>query len=188
MNLVKSLHALIIVGLFLISGCVSIDPKKLEAEARQGDVQAQYRLALTYLLGSGSLKQDTDKARFWLQEAASQDMADAQTKLGILYYKPETFKLTAPPDYQAAFKWLTKAAYNNDETAQVYLSSMYGMGDGIDKDLAMARAWAIVAGNNGDKNGYKMAAGWQVMMDEDEELIVKSDVIAVELSLKISNP
>jgi len=56
----------------------------LRPQAEQGDVNAQYDLALMYFNGEG-VPQDFTEAEKWWRKAAEQGNAEAQYNLGVMY-------------------------------------------------------------------------------------------------------
>ncbi|MBT3921641.1 MAG: tetratricopeptide repeat protein [Nitrospina sp.] len=77
------------------------------------------------------------------------DFADGQNNLGTMYY------LGVPPNYKEAVKWFRLSADQQHATAQYNLGLMYGNGQGVPKDFALAHMWWTIAGSNGDKNAVK---------------------------------
>ena len=61
-------------------GLAKYSLRHLEKKAEQGDIQAQYDLALKYFV-----RQKWDKNHYWLKKAAEQGHADARYSLGNLY-------------------------------------------------------------------------------------------------------
>ena len=78
---------------------------RLQHRAEQGDVEAQYLIALRYGFGLG-VAQDYVEARKWYLKAAEQGEASAQTSLGVMYDKGEG----VPQDYVQAHVWFNLAA------------------------------------------------------------------------------
>ena len=84
---------------------------RLQHRAEQGDVEAQYLIALRYGFGLG-VAQDYVEARKWYLNAAEQGLADAQYKLGVLYYDGEGVAQA----YVTAYAWANIAAAQGNET------------------------------------------------------------------------
>ncbi|MCK5296421.1 MAG: sel1 repeat family protein [Alphaproteobacteria bacterium] len=81
-----------------------------------------------------------------LEKASSGDVT-AQLEIGAKHYKAK--------DYKEAFKWLKKAAEQNDSNAQILLSAMYFKGQGTPKNQAATVKWikrAAEQGNAGAKH------------------------------------
>ena len=75
--------------------------QRTEANAKRGDINAQFNLALRYLCGEGC-EVNSSKARDWFEKAANQGDADAQFNLGIM--------LNEDGDAAAAKRWFQEAA------------------------------------------------------------------------------
>ena len=83
----------------------SKDLQTLQAQATQGDTEAQNRLGELYAKGRG-VSQDYTQARTWYEKAASQGHPLAQNNLAELYFAG----LGGPPDYVRAYMWVSLAA------------------------------------------------------------------------------
>ncbi len=81
-----------------------------------------------------------------LKAMAEKGNADAQARLGFLYYTGNG----VPKDYVKAAEWCRKAAEKGDANAQHLLGMMYGDGDGVEKDYTKARGWFLKAAEQGD--------------------------------------
>ncbi|MGB0038416.1 MAG: hypothetical protein WBQ00_05905, partial [Terriglobales bacterium] len=75
----------------------------LAAAASQGQVEAQYDLAIICEQGNGA-PPDREQAAHYYQLAADQGMAKAQYRYGLMLAKSATGS-----DHIAAYKWLTLA-------------------------------------------------------------------------------
>lgn len=83
----------------------SKDLHALQAQATQGDVEAQNRLGELYAKGRG-VPQDYTQARAWYEKAAAQGHSLAQNNLAELYFAG----LGGAPDYVRAYMWVSLAA------------------------------------------------------------------------------
>lgn len=83
----------------------SKDLQTLQAQARQGDTDAQIRLGDLYAKGRG-VPQDYTQARTWYEKAAAQGHPIAQNNLAELHFAG----LGGPPDYVRAYMWVNLAA------------------------------------------------------------------------------
>ena len=83
----------------------SKDLQTLQAQAQQGDTEAQVRLGDLYAKGRGVPKDHT-QARAWYEKAASQGHPIGQNNLAELYFAG----LGGPPDYVRAYMWVNIAA------------------------------------------------------------------------------
>ena len=83
----------------------SRDLHALQAQATQGDTEAQNRLGELYAKGR-EVPQDYAQARAWYEKAAAQGHPMAQNSLAELYFAG----LGGPPDYVRAYMWVNLAA------------------------------------------------------------------------------
>jgi uncharacterized protein len=118
-----------------------------------------FLLALTFLfLFSGSVfsddiqdakdaynRQDYKEAFRLILPIAKEGNADAQTKLGDLYYKGQG----VPQDYKEALKWYRLSAEQGYAEAQVELGLMYADGQGVSQDYKEAVTWYRLAAEQG---------------------------------------
>ena len=93
-----------------------------------------------YDKGSG-VETSPEKAFELYEQAAKQNHAAAQHKLGVMY---ETGK-GVPENLEQAAKWYQKAAEQNLAPAQFNLGSKYLEGLGVDKDFIAAHVWYSLA-------------------------------------------
>lgn len=113
-------------------------PKKaikiLVKVAEKGDNQARLILAECYGGTIPGIRQDLEKMVEYLWEAASQNSAEAQSKLGYCYEEG----IGIPKDTPLAVKWYQKAADQNYPQALVNLGHCFATGKGIpmNKDRA----------------------------------------------------
>ncbi len=111
------LLSLTLFSLVLISGCVQSQLpvnnealeqealEQIEAEARQGDVNAQYQLGVRYGHGEG-VDHNSDEAKKWVRLAAEKGHPQAQFMLGQAYFYGEGVKV----DYVQAYRWLYRSS------------------------------------------------------------------------------
>ena len=78
--------------------------------AEQGNVAAQFNLAIMYVSGQGVI-QDYKEAVKWYKLAAEQGYAKAQSNLGLMYVLGQG----VIQDYAMAHLWLNIGATNGDE-------------------------------------------------------------------------
>ncbi len=105
-------------------------------------------LLFTVFLSVGSLSaQSTDLKK--LQQQTSQDDAEAQYNLGVMYANG----LGVPRAYVQAMKWFRLAADQGDASAQYNLGVMYAKGEGIPRDYVQAHMWFNLAAAQGYENG-----------------------------------
>lgn len=85
--------------------------------AEQGDVAAQYHLALLYEEGQG-VNLDYDMARFWYLRAAQKGYVDAYFSLGEIYARGRGTQA----DRSLAYHWYTMAAASGHARAKEIMS------------------------------------------------------------------
>ncbi|MCK4900731.1 MAG: sel1 repeat family protein, partial [Anaerolineales bacterium] len=82
--------------------------------AEQGNVRAQYNIALMYDNGLGVPLVDYDKAVKWYSKAAEQGLPDAQHNLAVIYAGGKSI----PQDLVQAYFWFDLAAASGMDTAK----------------------------------------------------------------------
>ncbi len=115
----------------------------LEA-ARQGDADAEFKLAVMYTKGQGTIK-NFPEAVSWFRLAAEQGHVKAQNTLGMMYTKGEN----VPQSYTEAVSWFRRAAEQGYAEAQFRLGARYHHGQGVPKDYAKAVLWYRLAAAQG---------------------------------------
>jgi uncharacterized protein len=121
---------------------------RLKESAERGDAQAQLRLAILYVHGTG-VDQDEAQAARWLKAAATQGNAQAQNELGLLYRFGHGVEL----DKTAAVGWWRKAAAQENPPGLFNLGTAYFNGDGVAINDELAYAWFGLAARAGDSSG-----------------------------------
>lgn len=81
--------------------------------------------------------EDLAEAVKWYREAAEQEDADAQQKLGSMYRNGEGVAV----DGTEAIKWYRRAAIQGNRSAQLAMGAAYERGRGVPRDDARAYAW-----------------------------------------------
>ena len=114
----------------------------LRPQAEQGDVNAQYGLALMYFNGEGVPQDFTEAEKWWLL-AAEQGHAEAQADLAYMYENG-----LGVQDNNEAVKWYRKAAEQGNREARYNLGLMYYIGE----DIVQAHVWLGIAAALGDEN------------------------------------
>ena len=118
----------------------------LLASVEQGNVHAEYALAMAYLKGE-SVPKDSLKAMELLKRASSREHHFAQYQLGKLLLQGED----VPKDVVAAVHWLTASAMHGNQYAQYALGKLYLLGKGVEKDKDRAAKWFQMAANQGNE-------------------------------------
>ena len=159
--------ALGVIGIFLFAGGLiytfthkqrtPIPPRTLAeiAKAEQGDVTAQYGLALSYEGGFEGLANDQAKAMKWFHEAAAQNHAKAQFRLAECYEQG----IGVAKNSVESVKWLRKAAERDYAKAQAKLGFCYQNGQGVGTNNVEAAKWWRKAAEQNDISGQFCVAG-----------------------------
>ncbi len=108
--------------------------------AQEGDLRAQYNLAVLYDKGLGAT-QDFSEAARWYLVAAERGHLDAQANLGFAYQQGRG----VAQDYTAAAHWYRAAAERGDIPAQANLGTLYTNGWGIARNDVLAHMWLNLA-------------------------------------------
>ena len=131
--------------------------KELENLAKQGDLNAQIKLANGYRKGIG-VAQDYKIAVKWFTFAAKQGNASAQYNLGIMH----SFGLGVMQDYETSLKWYILSAEQGNTFAQYNLGRLYYLGNGVKEDMIYAHMWTNLA----SLNGFEMSINLRGLITE----------------------
>lgn len=112
--------------------------------ANDGNLEAQYRLASLYFTGAGISRADCIKC---LKLAAEQNVAAAQYRLACFR---QTDLMIGTPDTVEGLSLLFRSAEGGYAEAQRDLGCMFATGDGIERDLSIARRWYGLAAEAGN--------------------------------------
>ena len=112
-------------------------------------------------------EKDGEKAVFWYREAAEQGYAEAQFKLGQMYYVGSGVE----EDDEKAVFWYREAAEQGYAEAQYELGQMYYSGRGVEEDDEKAVFWYRKAAEQGYAEaqvrlGDMYRFGWGVEKDD----------------------
>ena len=116
---------------------------------------AQYNLGLMYQKGEGvegeGVARSDAEAAYWYRLAAAQGFADAQQRLGDLYYLGQG----VPRSYSQAAFWYRRAAEQGSARAQFQLGHLYDVGLGIEHDYTQYRYWTRMAAEQGHEDAIR---------------------------------
>lgn len=126
--------------------------RNLEADAKQGNVDAQMALAEHFASGTPPDAADMRRAVYWYGQAAAKGDADACWTLAELFRGD----LGLPPDLEQAANWYQKAAEMGHAEAAFDLGLLYMEGYGVDRDPAQAAAWFQQAADAGIARAHYM--------------------------------
>ena len=108
--------------------------REMQAAAEDGDLDAEYRLALSYANGEDGAPEDEEKAFYWFSKAADGDHIGAQFNLGLCYARGEGTE----KDYDKAVKLFALTAEQGYPPAQCELGLCYELGHGVEMDKQRA--------------------------------------------------
>jgi hypothetical protein len=120
------------------------DLRSTRARAEQGDVAAQFRLALMYHQGILVPENDAEELR-WLLKAATQGDAKSEYAIGYMYDTGQGVQQN-PAE---ALSWYEKAADQGDRRAQLAIGSLHYDGRGVQQDRPQAAVWYRRAADRG---------------------------------------
>jgi localization factor PodJL len=163
------------------------DLQLLEAAARHGDREAQFRIGSRFLSDS-TIEGGAATAARWLSRAADQGHVEAQFMLASLFErgagvsKDEAQAIALyrkaaagghvramhnlgvllsargwAQDYREAAGWFNRAAQAGLADSQYNLALLYERGLGVEQDLSRAYFWYSVAAKAGDKEATRQA-------------------------------
>ncbi|ELA09021.1 hypothetical protein MOMA_01390 [Moraxella macacae 0408225] len=152
--------------------------------AEQGDVVAQYNLAIAYEKGMGGLSQNTGQAIFWYQQAVNQDYEPAKKRLERIGMTNETtaeemFKQGVDKlqhDLKKAFAQFEQSAQQNFAKAQYNMGIAYAFGlADVETNLTKSVAYLQKSAKQNYRNAHFLL-GWlyqtqQNLKDEQQALM-----------------
>jgi TPR repeat protein len=139
--------------------------KKAEAllikASDEGDPDALEHLARMFW------SEDPKRALPFTIKAAEAGLSESQRVLGLSYLEGDL----VPQDKHLGFKWLEKAALNEDPSAMLSLAKCYLNGIGTDKDITTGLTWAWISATLKEPNapmlvGYSLYHGIHGIKDE----------------------
>jgi TPR repeat protein len=144
--------------------------------ANHNCVYSQCLLGLMYQRGLG-VEKDINKAIDWYAKAAGRGFADAEYRLGEIYYLGQEANHEIKRDPVRAYRLLNRAALQGVARAQYYVGRMYLEGDGVPRELRKARRWLHIAADNGIDDAKRLLS--------QSELAEESIYNAKKLGVKI---
>ncbi|WP_432472594.1 hypothetical protein [Amphritea sp. HPY] len=122
-----------------------------ERSARLGRSDSQFKVASMLLRGKG-VDKDPVATRYWLDQAAGNNDANAQLMLAILL---------ADSDFDKSLHWYKESAQQDNVYALHNLALIYFSGEKVERDLLLALAYAdksIALGNDKSRKLYMAIA------------------------------
>jgi TPR repeat protein len=123
-----------LVCILLLTATTSIHAQEPKASA--SSASGQYELGLSYLIGTGSTRSETEAIKF-IRASAEKGYAPAQVTMGYFYENGELVL----SDPQQAVSWYKKAAAQDDKIGLLSLGRMYYTGTFVSRDLDEAAKW-----------------------------------------------
>ncbi len=142
--------------------------------AEEGDVSAQWDLAVGYFAGDSRLERalvNSGEWVRWMRKLADQNDDGAQAWLGEAY----EWGIDVPQDYAESVRWYRKAAELGNRSAQFSLGFAYDAGQGVLQDKTEAVKWYRGAAEKGHDGAqlnlgaaYKFGEG--IVQDQAEAI------------------
>lgn len=120
-----------------------------EFSGKQGNVESQYNLGVMYLYGE-EVKQNLDKAFYYLSLAAKKEFVPAYINLGIMYSKG----IGVNKDLKKSFDFYEKASKKGNLHGQYNLGIMYLEGKGVEQNYKKAVEYFSLAVKQGLADAY----------------------------------
>lgn len=116
----------------------------IQQSAQAGDAQAEYELAVRYLLGvKGLLAADSAQSLVWFQKSAEQGYLKAEQSLASEF----EHGFHGCQNFEQATYWYRKLAEQGDKESEWILGNAYEFGRGVPVDPVHARMWLEKAAN-----------------------------------------
>ena len=120
----------------------------------EDDAGAFLSLGLMYYYGTGVPRSYAEAAR-WLQRAADQEQAEAQSMLGAMYY----FGEGVPQNHLEASRLFRRAAEQGNSDARRWLGTLYYHGTGVPQSYLQAARWYRLAARQGHVEAQWLLGG-----------------------------
>ena len=113
--------------------------------------EAQHKLGMYFLTGEFGFEKDTKQAYEWFLIAAKKGHASSQYQCGKICLD---FK-----DYDNGISWLKKSADQDDQSSQLYLASIYKLGQyGITPNEEESLIWSLKLAEQGNSKAQYLCA------------------------------
>ena len=126
--------------------------EKEKEQLKERDPQSMYLLAGGYARGLFGIKQDWEKARFWMEEAAKAGSIEATCDLASMYMNGQIKEGDLKENHAKAFQLYRKAARHKVAVAYGNLGECYYQGLGVEQDYDEAMRWYKKAAAHGDEH------------------------------------
>lgn len=132
--------------------------------AREGDLDAQFRIARATLLSPERSKEATREAVEWLRRAADGGHTGAMIHLGKLYKSG----IGTPQNFELAARWLGEAARAGDAEGMVEFGRLHRGGIGVEQDSVAAYVWFNRAAAHMHMEGVQERDSIAIKLSPDE--------------------
>ena len=109
---------------------------KLLLFSELGNHSEQFLLGLIFYEGE-IMKENLEKAFYWIKKSADKEYSKAQFYLGMMYFCGHGIE----KDYNQSFRWLKKSAKQSHSEAEYYLSWHFKNGWGVAVDSEKWEYW-----------------------------------------------
>jgi TPR repeat protein/ankyrin repeat protein len=119
----------------------------MQRAASQGEAEAMYLLGRFYQPWDSQDEKpykDYEKATYWYRKSVQADGSGIFALIDLLRNRKNPVN-----DFDESIKWLSIAATDGDQDAQIYLASLYEDGDEVPRDLKVAFNWYKKATEHG---------------------------------------
>jgi TPR repeat protein len=154
--------------------------------AEAGDVDALGDVGKMYAFGRG-IDKDINKAYEYWFRASEKHLGTAMGNIAVLYM---TGQGKFRKDTSKAAAWYKLAAEHRHAPSMLTLSSLYLMGEGVEKDKVRGLAWASLAATNSPNPQMTQAATEQtkkIMRDSSPEEIEQAKALSKDLIQQIDS-
>ena len=95
---------------------------------------------------------------------ANEGVSNAQYNVGLMHHNG----LGTKQDFKQAYKWLLKSSEQGNLNSIRLISTMYALGNGIDKSFVRSYMWAKIGADNNDQNSKVLLDGLLKEMSSSE--------------------
>ncbi len=120
--------------------------------AKQGDVEAQVKMANYFFRGAPGLIPNKEKAVYWYEQAVEQGNPVAQNNLAFCYLHGQGVS----QDKEKAISLYMQSAEQGYALAQTSLGYCYQTGQGVAVDIKQAKYWYQKSAEQGELNAIKL--------------------------------
>ena len=132
--------------------------------AKDDDQEAIFAIATMHYYGEG-VKKDYTKTKKWLVPNAENGHSESQALLGLMHQKGQGGEV----ELGKAIEWLEQSAFQCNDTAQNWLSSLLWKHQKEDKDNNVRSfVWAYISAAQKNEDSYSLLIKTKKSLTEDE--------------------